>query len=792
MSEDHQPPWQTLRARIMLAALMFLCVLSLPSVTELRLSNDFRVYFSETNPELSAYEQFEEDFTSHDSLVLMVLLNAPDQSWLMPKYHPLIEEMEAAIWQLPTIHRVNALSNYQYTQAEGDTITVTPFLELMTTLLPADANKETIERQVLPLMTVDPQLNEVYLSNDQQLLVIQADLYLDKATPDQARNVYQQADELRQAWQQQYPSLTFYLVGSVASNVTLEEAVANDLKLLVPITYLVIVFGLWFFLRSLVATGITLVVVTLSIIFTFSLFALFKQELTPVAGFVPSIVLTLAVADCVHYLTTYRYLMTTESYPASAANREAYRINWLPITITSFTTAFGVLFLNLSDSPPYQDLGNMVAIGVLLAWAFTLLIVPMLLDRFPLEYAAKSTESGMEHPPELLEKYSVWLRGNSQKVFLFLLLVVSMSVYGLTKLYISENWSKYFSEEFELTQAINLVKDKFNRLHRYELVLRSDSENGVNELEYLQAMDDLLGYLEENSQVKQIQSYAYILKRLNQTMHNDAPDKFTLPDSTAMAAQYLLLYELSLPQGLGMENFVTFNKSASRTTVLLTPSDSSQLLKFEEELLSYFQVAKERLDHNLTLEISGLDHIFAHIAERNIMQMLFGTTVALLVISVLLSFIFKSIKYGVISLIPNLIPGVIAYGIWGATAGYIDLALSVVICMSLGIIVDDSVHFLSKYIRARRELGLSTAASIDYSFHVVGKALVTTTVILVAGFSTLLISPLQPTSATGALLSITLVMALVVDFTLLPLVLNHADKDDKSPKPEILPTPQAN
>jgi predicted RND superfamily exporter protein len=421
----------------------------------------------------------------------------------------------------------------------------------------------------------------------------------------------------------------------------------------------------------------------------------------------------------------------------------------------------------------------MVAIGVILAWLLTLLLLPILLRKYPISYEHTGLERTVAIKQELLGRYSVWLRRHRHTVTLGLVFTLVISGYGLSRIYFSENWSNYFSEQFEVTRAINLIKEKFNRLHRYELVLRSDQDQGVNQLEYLAVMNQLIEYLEQHEKVEQIQSYAYILKRLNQTMNNDAPGAFRLPESQPLAAQYLLLYELSLPQGMGIENFVSFDKSASRTSILLAPSESHELLVFERELIDYF-VQIPQAESNISLEISGLDHIFSHIAERNITQMLVGTSIALVMISLLMMVIFKSVKYGIISLIPNLIPAFIAYWIWGATAGYIDLALSVVICMSLGIVVDDSVHFLSKYIRAKQQLGLNTPDSVDYSFHIVGKALVTTTVILVAGFATMMFSPLQPTSATGMLLCITLITALVVDFTLLPIVLNKFDDDSET------------
>ena len=755
--------------------LLLFCVMTLPALLELRLSNDFRVYFSSDNPELNAYELFEEDFTSHDSLVIIGVLDDPTDSWLLPQYHQLLLNIEDALWTVPTVHRVSTLTNYQFTEVDGDNLSVSAVIDLLRQQVDTETSKrDQINPDFMSLLERDPQLKGVFLSSDQLVIAFQADLYLDRDSPLQARTVYDFSNDLRQQWQTQNPEIDFYLLGSISSNVTLEDAVADDFVLLVPLTYLVLTLGLIFFLRSYKATLVTLVITTLSIVFSFSIFALFKTELTPVAGFVPTVILTLAVADCVHYLTSYRYLMIVEKKTSLEANLEAFKINWLPISITSVTTAMGVLFLNLSDSPPYRDLGNMVAIGVILAWLFTLLILPALLKRYPIEYSTQKQTLDLIGA-DRMSHYASWLKKNHAAVSASMIVLVVISIYGVTQIRFSENWSRYFSESFEVTRAINIIKDKFDRLHRYELVLRGDSENAINSPEYLEILDQLLDFLEQHPKVEQIQSYGYILKRLNQTMNQDKPDFFAMPDTQTLAAQLLLMYELSLPQGAGVENFVTFDKSASRTTLLLKPSESYQLIEFETELREFYNGLELSPEHSVTLEISGLDHIFSHIAERNIHQMIMGTSLALLIISLLLMVIYKSVKYGLVSLIPNLIPALIAYGLWGMSVGYIDLALSVVICMSLGIVVDDSVHFLSKYVHAKRHKQLSTDASINYSFHVVGRALITTTVILVAGFSMMLLSPLLPTANTGALLCITLVMALIVDFTLLPNMLRKVD-----------------
>jgi hypothetical protein len=746
--------------RVLVSLLVFLlliCLVSLPNLKNLYFSNDFRVYFSQDNPQLLAFEQFEAHFISHDSITLVAQLN--QGSWLQPSNRRLIEKFTDSWWQLPYVKRVNSLSNYQFTYAEQDTLISTPLFEL--------SKNENIIRDAI---NSDHQLSETFMSNDETVILVHAELLLDPSKPNSAKDIVNAAQVHIDAWKNQNPDIDFFLIGSVVSNVTLEQAVKNDLLSLVPISYLVITIGLLIFLRSIKSTFITLFIVSLSILFTFSLYAYCKTELTPVAGFVPSIVLTLAVADCVHYLTSYRYLMETDGLDSAAANTESFRINFTPITITSVTTAVGVLFLNFSDSPPYRDLGNMVAIGVVLAWLFTICLLPLMLTRFPIHYQKRHVSSNNR-----LIQYSHWLQKHHKAVSVSLLGLVIIALAGLSKITISENWSKYFSQEFELARAIELLKTKFHRLHRFEIELSSYTENGVNHKDYLHDLDQLLFYLEKHPKVQHIQSYGYILKRLNQNMHDDDPKYFRMPESRELAAQYLLIYELSLPEGLGVESFVTFDRSSSRTSILLEPMDSEQLVEFENNIIAYFEKIKSSPNHRLHL--SGMDQIFAHIAHRNIVQMLLSSAIALIIISLLMAIILRSIKYGLISLIPNLFPAIIAYGLWGFTQGYIDLALSVVICMSIGIIVDDSVHFITKYLRARRNQNKDCVGSLDYAFHIVGKALITTTVILVGGFVTLLSSPLLPTASTGALISLTLVIALMIDFTLLPIVLYWLDRN---------------
>jgi predicted RND superfamily exporter protein len=173
---------------------------------------------------------------------------------------------------------------------------------------------------------------------------------------------------------------------------------------------------------------------------------------------------------------------------------------------------------------------------------------------------------------------------------------------------------------------------------------------------------------------------------------------------------------------------------------------------------------------------ASLSLMFAHISERNINQMLTGTVLALLLISGVLLLALRSIKLGMVSMVPNLVPAAMAFGFWGMFVGEVGLTIAVIGTMTLGIIVDDTVHFLSKYRRARNEHHLNSQDAVKYAFSTVGKALFVTTVVLVAGFSTLTFSGFKLNSDMGLMAAVAIGIALVVDFLFLPPLLMAVDR----------------
>ncbi len=256
-------------------------------------------------------------------------------------------------------------------------------------------------------------------------------------------------------------------------------------------------------------------------------------------------------------------------------------------------------------------------------------------------------------------------------------------------------------------------------------------------------------------------------------MHGDDQAWYRLPDDRELAAQYLLLFEMSLPYGLDLNNQINVDKSALRLIVTTDNISTVELRVLEADAGAWLD---ENFPSAASSEATSAFVMFAYISERNINGMLIGSLLAFLLISASLGLALRNFKLGMVSLVPNLIPVVMAFGVWALFVGEVGLASSVVAATSLGIIVDATVHFLSKYQRALRERGESTEDAIRYAFSTVGTALWVTSAILVAGFAVLSLSTFKMNEDLGLLTAIAIAAALLADFLLLPPLLISLDK----------------
>ena len=433
---------------------------------------------------------------------------------------------------------------------------------------------------------------------------------------------------------------------------------------------------------------------------------------SPTNSGVPIIVMVIAIADSIHVVTSV-LLGMRRGLDRNAAIVEAIRINAYPVFITSVTTAIGFLSLNASDSPPFHVLGNYVAFGVLCALVYTMTLLPALLSILPLRASRIQSEG-----TAFFDRFADFVIARRTFLLGSVSLVIVVLAIGIPRIELSDNMAQYFDERYEFRRDTDYVIDNLTGLDKLEYSLSAGREGGITDPDYLRKVDAFAEWYRQQPEVTHVQAFSDIMKRLNKNMHGDDPTFYRLPDDPDLAAQYLLLYELSLPFGSDLNDRIDVAKSATRLVVTTKNAWSRDIRELDERAEVWLRANAPAFAQ----EASGLSVVFAHLSLRNINSMLRGTITAMALISFILIWIFKSVRIGLLSLLPNFIPAIMSFGLWGYLVGHVGIASSVVIAVVFGIVVDDTVHFLSKYLKARRE-GLSAPEAVRSAFHTVGHAL---------------------------------------------------------------------
>jgi predicted RND superfamily exporter protein len=353
----------------------------------------------------------------------------------------------------------------------------------------------------------------------------------------------------------------------------------------------------------------------------------------------------------------------------------------------------------------------------------------------------------------------------------FVAVLTLILISGIPRNELTERWAHYFDERYEFRRDTDFVFENLTGLDSLEYSLQSGREGGITDPEYLKKVEAFAEWCRKQPKVSHVRAFSDIMKRLNKNMHGDDPAFYRVPEDSRLAAQYLLLYELSLPFGSDLNDRIDVAKSATRMVVTTRNAWSRDLRELDERAQGWLRTNAP----GFAQEASGLSIVFAHLSLRNIKSMLRGTILAMALISFILIWIFKSVRIGLLSLLPNFIPAIMSFGLWGYLVGNVGIASSVVIAVVFGIVVDDTIHFLSKYLKARRE-GHPAPEAVRYSFRTVGHALWTTTTVLSAGFLVFATSGFQVSWALGLLVTITIIFALVADFLLLPPLLMAIDR----------------
>ena len=727
-------------------------------IPNLKLDTDGRVFMAADNPDKILLDRFEQEFAKDDNLAIVIV--PKDGEVFTPRTLGAIGAMTEELWNLPYVRLVNSITRFQNTYADGDMMVVedlVPEPSMVTDAEAAAARAVALDRVEIRNSLINDDASATAISVIFRLPGV--DLVTE--IPD----IISEAEPLLERYRADYPDITFKASGSVAVSQAFATASQRDGETLTPAMLIAMLVVVGALLRSVTGSLLILILATLSALVSLGALGWTRVPINSATAVAPLMVITLAVASSVHVLSSVRQTMQQTSDRTIWARR-ALTDHGLGITVAVFTTAIGFLSLNFSISPPFRQLGNMVAGGMIGVWIFTIFLLPGLICWIPIRQ--KKDTASVDRMMVALGEFVI---RNQKRLLVGIPVVIIAFAAGISQIKLEDDFLRYFDESFETRQATDLYETELGGLNVLEYSVETGVENGINSVAYLQKLDALSAFLRDQPEISHIRSLSDTIKRLNMNMNGDDPAYYRIPDTDEEASQFLFLYELSLGYGMDLTDQINVDRSSTRISAFVGYATTRQLLALDEKIQGWFESNAPELKSPVT----GQSHVYTMISARDVPSMLQGTTLALIFISFVIFLVLRNLKLGIVSLVPNLLPALMGFGLWGYMVGNVTLAVSIVVAMTLGIVVDDTVHFMLKYANARKR-GDSAEDSVRYAFKSVGMALTVTSLGLVVGFAILGQSGFAVNRDMAQLTAITLAFALFVDFLFLPPLLIFLDR----------------
>lgn len=746
-----------LRYRWVVLALTTLVMLALAAgAPQLTVSGSYRTLFGKDNPHLLAFDKLQDTYAASRSALIAV---APREGSVFTREAlAAIEELTEAAWKTPYSVRVDSLTNYFHTEADEDELKVAPLVEGAASYDDADLDR------VRSVALNESEIVRLLVSKDGRVGALVISFALSEPEEPKWAELTTYLRGVLEEARVAHPDLSYYMTGNVILNQTFEDA-GKDSEDLIPVVFVVILTIAGLILRSVFATLSIAVVVVFVVLSTMGLAGWFGTMLTPVSASVPIIIMAVGVAHAIHIVTITQSGMR-RGLQRNAALSESLRDNLYPVFLTSLTTAIGFLSLNTSSAPPFHTLGNLVALGVFFTFVYSVTLLPAILSILPV-----GTPRPLENRRSFFGRLGDFVVARRTMILWSgSLVVVALSI-GVPRNELSDNWLHHFDERYAFRTDTDFMLRNLTGLDRLEYSLSSGKEQGVVDKEYLETVQSFADWFRSQPEVLYVRAFPQIVKRVNKVMHGDDPAFYRIPDDSETIAQFLLLYEFSLPFGADLSDRIDIDKSATRMTVALKETSTNQHIDIDARAQTWLRTNAPEF----ASPASGFTMIAAHMSNQNVTSMLSGTIIATGLISLILLVVFRSIRIGLICLVPNFVPAVMAFGLWGYLSGVIGLGASVVTAIAIGIVVDDTIHFLTKYLGGRRK-GLSAPDAVRATLETVGPALWATTIILAAGFLVFSSSGYEPSFVLGILVAITIVFALIADILLLPALLMFVDR----------------
>lgn len=736
-------------------------VLMASQLKYLEFEGSYRIWFAKDSQILKNYDDFRSVFGNDDAVTIIFT----DENGVMnPKALHVIDDITQKLWTTKYIARADSLTNYQYVHADPeypDDVLVEDFIDDIDALTP-----EQLQEKARIIQGEDTVVHRL-ISEDGKTTMIVGRM-TPKAGDDPLVSMKLKAAVEAIVAAEAASGYEFHLGGGPILNMAFINLGQHDATTFTPLVLLIAMILLWIIFRRPSGMLLSISVVIFTFLIVLSVQVLLGYKMNNFTANIPVFVVAIGIADAMHLFWIY-LIGRRKGMQNHEAIQYSMHKNFLPILLTSLTTAAGFASLGISHVIPIRTLGIATANAALLAFVLTILFVPAILAIINPKIKQKELEK-TKSKSLFAHAYAQWIIKHDMKILVFSTLLFTVIGLGIAFVKMDSNTVRYFSKDVEFRKTVEYMEKRLTGPMSYELVVDSKVKDGIKSPAFMKAVEQFQEEFKATyPDVRHVASLVDIVKTFNDVMN----DSKSVPDNNQLIAQYLLLYSLSLPQGMEINDRMDVDEQLLRVTALVNIVDTS----LDLEMIQWAEDWWKNTPY--TAHISGQTAMFAHMQSDVTDTLVQSILLAIGSVSLMMMFIFRNLRMIPLFIIPNVLPIALVVGAMGWMGMTIDMGVAISGAIIIGVAVDDTIHFLVKYREARRR-GDDMQTSLEYVMQYAGSAIIFTTIILSTAFLVFSFSQFLPNVHFGIVTAMALIIAVLVDLLMLPAILSKFDNGKKS------------
>jgi len=715
--------------------------------------NSIEVWLNEGDPKLDYYHDFIEKFGDEEFLIIAV----NDASIFSSEGIKLIDSIAKKLEKLEGVKNVTSLASI--------------FKDKLSSPYFKDILKKNRGDKVVDVFKEEVMSDHMYLNNvisvDGKTTAIIATV--EKGSPESRMKLVNESRGIiastRNALGQKALPKDFHLAGPSIVNAELDRMSQRDIRAFMPIMFAVAFVILVILFRNFSGVLIPILTISINTIWAVGLFVIFHNKMNMVSGMLTPLVFIISLATTVHILNRF-YQETTISKDRQRNVLETVKHIGIPCFLTCTTTSIGFLSLMVSDVTPVKTTGIFIAAGIMMSFFVCITLVPGILSLFPVLGSRTSGNVLVDEKPGNAEACGMsgfvgnFVKKNTLWIFVFSIIFVGFAIYGTTRIKVESNIFESFPENSEISRSTAYIEDNLMGLLPIEIAINAVNTGGIFQPEVLGKMENLQDYLSEIPEVTTSMSVADYVRKLNRLLSKDKSNNQAVTKQKAIDyVKLALLHGDSIVKSL-----YTSDNNEGRVSVRMKNVGSS---RYQEIVNGIEQFIKSSFPASIGCAVTGIVPLLMDMQGYLVESQIKTFTLAFILIFVCITLLLKSLRIGMISMIPNLIPITVTLGVMGYLDIRLDVATIMIASVAIGISVDDTIHFLYRF-KKEFQIDMNHYLAIQRTLSGVGRALVFTTVVATCGFLIFCLSSFKPIQYFGLLTGVTMVTALVADIFILP------------------------